>query len=120
MDSYEPFPNCVKFKDRFGLYHFITRFDQLLPSTLMGLVLGWLCWQTRSVLPGMVLHATYNATFMLLAYYQGVPGATRFHQDELLFWWALAAVPIGLAVAGAVWLFRVRRREWDLGDGNRT
>ncbi len=54
----------------FGLFHFISTFDRLLPSTLLGLVLGWLCWQSRSVWPGMLLHAVYNAGWVLLAYYQ--------------------------------------------------
>jgi ABC-2 type transport system permease protein/sodium transport system permease protein len=53
----------------FGLSHFIFSFDRLLPSTLLGVILGWLCWSSRSVFPGMVLHATYNAVFVLLAYY---------------------------------------------------
>lgn len=54
----------------FGLFHCISLVDRLLPSTLLGLVLGWLCWHTRSLWPGMLLHAAYNAGWVLLAYYQ--------------------------------------------------
>jgi sodium transport system permease protein len=50
----------------FGLFHFVP-FDRLIPSTLLGLILGWVCWRTGSVLPAMLLHACYNALFMLLA-----------------------------------------------------
>jgi membrane protease YdiL (CAAX protease family)/ABC-type Na+ efflux pump permease subunit len=56
----------------FGLFHFVP-FDRLIPSTLLGLLLGWVCWRTGSVLPGMVLHACYNALFMLLVYYRVGP-----------------------------------------------
>ncbi len=55
----------------FGLFHFPSAFDRLLPSTLMGLVLGWVCWRSGSVLPGMFLHASYNALFVGLAYFWG-------------------------------------------------
>src|SRR5262249_42891919 len=44
----------------FGVFHVLFGFDRILPSTLLGLVLGWVCWQTGSVLPGMVLHACHN------------------------------------------------------------
>jgi sodium transport system permease protein len=42
----------------------------LVPSTLLGLVLGGLCWKTGSVFPGMALHACHNAILVLVAYYQ--------------------------------------------------
>jgi ABC-2 type transport system permease protein/sodium transport system permease protein len=51
----------------FGLFHFATAFDRLLPSTLLGLVLGWVAWNSRSVVPALLLHASYNAMIVLLA-----------------------------------------------------
>ncbi|HYT89282.1 MAG TPA: type II CAAX endopeptidase family protein, partial [Gemmataceae bacterium] len=53
----------------FGLFHAPQAFDRLLPSTLLGVVLGWVCWRSGSVLPGMLLHAVYNALPILLVYY---------------------------------------------------
>jgi sodium transport system permease protein len=108
----------------FGLFHFVTQFDRLVPSTLMGLVLGWLCWQTHSVLPGMLLHATYNATYLLLAYYQRQPrfsGNIQLVQDIPL-WWQAAAVPVGLAAAALVYWCRVRSevsRQWSVVSGQK-
>jgi sodium transport system permease protein len=86
----------------FGLFHFMSLIDKLVPSTLMGLLLGWVCWQTRSVLPGMLLHASYNALLMSRGYYEAVLGGTE-EFDEFLRWWLLAAVPAGVIGAGLIW-----------------
>jgi ABC-2 type transport system permease protein/sodium transport system permease protein len=94
----------------FGLSHFLFAFDRLVPSTLLGLVLGWLCWTTRSVIPGMVLHASYNAAFIaLLTYYQPADDDAPSEHAPLL-WLAVAGVLIGVAVA-LVQLSAWRRRE---------
>jgi ABC-2 type transport system permease protein/sodium transport system permease protein len=85
----------------FGLFHCVVQFDRLIPSTLMGLLLGWLCWQTRSVFPGMVLHAAFNATLIWLLYQDaGRQASANLH--DLPLWWLIAALPmaaIGVALA---------------------
>jgi ABC-2 type transport system permease protein/sodium transport system permease protein len=40
--------------------------QRLLPSTLLGLVLGLVCWTSNSVLPGMLLHVCHNSALVLL------------------------------------------------------
>src|SRR5262249_13999322 len=44
----------------FGLFHLITTdalaVERLVPTTFLGLVLGWVCWRTQSIFPGMLLH----------------------------------------------------------------
>lgn len=64
----------------FGLFHVILAGgaapQRLLPSTMMGLLLGWVTVRSGSVLPAMLLHAIHNSTLLLL---------TRFHQ-ELSHW----------------------------------
>ncbi len=54
----------------FGLFHVILEptfgLERLLPSTLLGLVLGWVCWTTGSVVPSMLLHACHNALLNVL------------------------------------------------------
>ncbi len=40
--------------------------ERLLPSTLLGLVLGLVAWVSGSVVPGMFLHACHNAVLVLL------------------------------------------------------
>lgn len=58
----------------FGAFHVIATSalstERFLPSTLMGLILGWVCYRTGSVLPGMLLHATHNGLLLMVAYYQ--------------------------------------------------
>ena len=58
----------------FGLFHVLTGnallIERLIPSTLMGLVIGWVALRTGSVLPGMVIHFVHNALLNLVLYYQ--------------------------------------------------
>jgi ABC-2 type transport system permease protein/sodium transport system permease protein len=75
----------------FGLTHVFLGgalgIERLLPSTLLGLVLGTLCWLTRSVWPGLILHVTHNTCLVL------------FGQTE----WAQAnQIPPIFFIAGAV------------------
>ena len=44
--------------------------ERLLPSLLMGVVLGCIAWRSGSVLPGMVLHALNNAVLLTLSRYK--------------------------------------------------
>lgn len=56
----------------FGLFHAsvggIIALERVLSSTLLGLVLGWVCWTSRSVYPGMVLHVLNNSILLSLSY----------------------------------------------------
>lgn len=79
--------------------------ERLLPSLLMGLVLGVMAWQSGSVWPGIVLHAINNTLLLLLARYKDqlvearwIPGDSE-HLPTL--WLAAAA---GLAAIGTVLL----------------
>jgi ABC-2 type transport system permease protein/sodium transport system permease protein len=92
----------------FGLFHLVTTdslaIERLLPSTLMGLVLGWLCWRTRSVLPGMLLHSLHNGFLVTLAYYEpalkarGIGVAEQSHLPASWLLGSLLAVSIGVAL----------------------
>src|SRR5207302_8148612 len=48
----------------FGLTHVFLGgalgLHRLLPSTALGLILGWVCWTSGSVWPGMALHVCHN------------------------------------------------------------
>jgi ABC-2 type transport system permease protein/sodium transport system permease protein len=74
----------------FGLFHLLVTdmlvIERLVPSTLLGLVLGWLCWKSGSVLPGMGLHVVHNGLLVLMAYYEPqleAQGWTVAAQDHL-------------------------------------
>jgi sodium transport system permease protein len=57
----------------FGVFHLVAidrlHFERLVPSTALGLVLGWLCVRCGSALPGMLLHATHNSLLLAAAKY---------------------------------------------------
>jgi sodium transport system permease protein len=58
----------------FGVFHVLTTSvlgtERLLPSTFLGLILGWVCWRSGSILPGILLHACHNGLLLMVLYYQ--------------------------------------------------
>lgn len=91
----------------FGAFHVIATSalstERFLPSTFMGLILGWLCYRTQSVLPGMLLHATHNGLLLMVAYYQDELQARGWgvaEQSHLPAAWLACAV--GGVFAGVV------------------
>ena len=83
--------------------------ERFLPSTFLGLILGWVCWRTGSVLPGMLLHACHNGLLLLLACYRDALAKLSWdmsEQSHLPASWLVASL-IGAAVAG-VMLSRLR------------
>ncbi len=58
----------------FGIFHVLTGksllLERFLPTTMLGLVLGWIAWRTASVWPGIVLHVTHNGFLELVACYR--------------------------------------------------
>lgn len=93
----------------FALFHLLVTdslaVERLLPSLLLGLLLGWLAVRGGSVFPGMLLHAAHNSLVVLLGYYQAdlvaagwlTPDQERLPVSGLL----IAGV---LAAAGLAWL----------------
>jgi sodium transport system permease protein len=57
----------------FGLFHAsvfgMIAIERVLSSALLGFALGWICWTTRSVLPGMLVHMLNNGLMLSLAYW---------------------------------------------------
>jgi ABC-2 type transport system permease protein/sodium transport system permease protein len=97
----------------FGLFHAsvggVIAVERVLSSMALGLVLGWVCWTTRSVLPGMFLHALNNAFVVSLAYWgDGLKtlGIDVEGQRHLPPAWLVGASAIALAGAGLVYLGR--------------
>jgi ABC-2 type transport system permease protein/sodium transport system permease protein len=91
----------------FGVFHEILYSGRLLPSTFLGLVLGWVRWRTRSVLPGILLHALNNGLLLTVAYYGNELQIRGWGVEEKkhlpISWQALAAIGIiagiGLLIA---------------------
>ena len=93
----------------FGMFHVLGNMltpERFLPSTTLGIVLGWIALRTGSVIPGMFLHATHNSFLLIVAYYadalqaHGIGIAEGTHLPPL---WLASATTI--AVAGFVWMW---------------
>ena len=100
----------------FGLFHAsvggIIALERVLASALLGIVLGWVCWTSRSVWPGVVLHALSNSLMLLLARYGDELKARGWdiEQQKYLPVAILAAAVLGSLVgAFLVWLGRDRQ-----------
>ncbi|HOJ72917.1 MAG TPA: ABC transporter permease subunit/CPBP intramembrane protease [Phycisphaerae bacterium] len=48
----------------FGIFHFIM--DRVPVTALLGICLGYVCWQARSIWPGILFHALHNGLLMVL------------------------------------------------------
>ena len=70
----------------FGLFHVLSNsviaLDRLLPTTMVGLVLGYLAWKSDSILPGVILHSFHNAVVVFLGYYQPKLQEFEWFPDE--------------------------------------
>ncbi|MEO1615919.1 MAG: ABC transporter permease subunit/CPBP intramembrane protease [Planctomycetota bacterium] len=58
----------------FGLFHVVTGnvllIERFLPTTFLGLILGWIALRTGSIWPGVLMHFTHNALLNLAIKYQ--------------------------------------------------
>ncbi|MHB0959818.1 MAG: ABC transporter permease subunit/CPBP intramembrane protease [Pirellulaceae bacterium] len=54
----------------FGMFHVLNPTlltpERFLPTTFLGLFLGWVCYRTGSVLPGMMLHMLHNGLLLMV------------------------------------------------------
>lgn len=95
----------------FGLFHIFPggflAIERLLPSTLMGLILGWVRWQSGSVWPGALLHLAHNGLLLSAALFPQTFGPGLSEGNSGLPTEAMAA-SAAIASLGAllVWLGR--------------
>jgi ABC-2 type transport system permease protein/sodium transport system permease protein len=58
----------------FGVFHIsvggLAILERVLSSAMLGLVLGWVCYRTRSIYPGILLHVIHNGLLITLARYK--------------------------------------------------
>jgi len=92
----------------FGVFHVVATnmltVERFLPSAFLGLMLGWVCWRTGSVLPGIVLHVCHNGLLLMIAYYGDELAARGWGIEERthLPWSWLAAAAVGIAVGATI------------------
>jgi len=97
----------------FGLFHAsvggLILTERVLSSMAIGVALGWVCWTTRSVIPGMLLHAAVNGLVVGLGYWgDGLKslGLDADGQEHLHAQWLAGAAVLGAIGAGLVYLGR--------------
>ena len=100
----------------FGLFHIVLSGgaapERILPSTLMGALLGWLTWQSGSTIPAMILHAVHNSTLLLVVYSRDLLATWNIGQMEQehlpISWLAISAAILIAAVVSIRFLARTR------------
>jgi membrane protease YdiL (CAAX protease family)/ABC-type Na+ efflux pump permease subunit len=93
----------------FGLFHVLSNsviaLDRLLPTTLVGLVLGLLAWKSNSIWPGVLLHSLHNASVVFLGYYEPQLRQLSWFPDQssgLPWTWLVASLLVAVACLGAL------------------
>ncbi|MDB4749515.1 ABC transporter permease subunit [Rubripirellula sp.] len=99
----------------FGLFHVLTGnallVERFVPSTLMGLIIGWVAYRTGSVFPGIVIHFVHNGLLNMVLYYQdqlsflGAGFDDKTHLPAL--WLAISA---SLVMSGALIIWASSRK----------
>ncbi|MEL6109409.1 MAG: CPBP family glutamic-type intramembrane protease [Planctomycetota bacterium] len=93
----------------FGLFHVVLAGgaapERILPSTLMGLLLGWVAWQCKSSVPAIILHAVHNSTLLIMVHSRDLLAQWNIGQTEqqhLPALWLLISAVLGLG--GLLWV----------------
>ncbi|WP_425616210.1 ABC transporter permease subunit/CPBP intramembrane protease [Anatilimnocola sp. NA78] len=99
----------------FGVFHLsvggLAILERVISSAMLGLVLGWICYRTGSVYPGMLLHMVHNGWLMAMARWKEEIQKLGFDpKDQTHLPWQLIAVATVLVVVGALLIFIARRR----------
>jgi sodium transport system permease protein len=110
----------------FGVFHLITAgglaVERLPVSTFLGVVLGWLCWKSGSVLPGMLLHALHNSVLVSIGLYEpwlkerGWSAGADEHLPARILVGAVVGSAVGAVV---VWLLPSRQGDTTPPDDDR-
>ncbi|MCP4945390.1 MAG: CPBP family intramembrane metalloprotease [Planctomycetaceae bacterium] len=102
----------------FGLFHVLTGsallVERFVPSTLMGLIIGWVAYRTGSVFPGIVIHFVHNGLLNTVLYYQDqldFLGAGFDDQTHLPPLWLAIAAALVVVGSSLVWVSSRNRTE---------
>ncbi len=95
----------------FGAFHLLTEsviaLDRLVPTTLMGIMLAYVCWRTQSIVPGIFVHVLNNATVVCLPYFDKELQTVAwfpFKGDQLPIAWISALLALAAAALGVIYL----------------
>ncbi|MBR9802329.1 CPBP family intramembrane metalloprotease [bacterium] len=104
-DHFRPLGTILITAVAFGLFHVVLAGgaapERLLPSTLMGILLGWVRWRSNSLLPSILLHVVHNSSLLLVVQSRDLLeqwNIGQFQQQHLPATW-LAASAVGFAIS---------------------
>lgn len=63
--SFRKWPAILTVALVFSIFHFMI--DRMPVTALLGVMLGYLCWQCRSIWPGILVHVLHNGTTTVIA-----------------------------------------------------
>jgi ABC-2 type transport system permease protein/sodium transport system permease protein len=102
----------------FGMFHIITGgillAERLLPTTLLGVVLGWVRWRSGSVWPGIVLHMLHNGLLVSAGLYPETFGQMNKAVEGTGYvplTWLTGGIAVAAIGAALVWLGKPSIRE---------
>src|SRR5690606_30212345 len=87
----------------FGVFHLsvggLAAVERVVTSTFLGLVLGWMCWRTGTIWPGVATHTVHNGLLLSLAYWPDLlPGGKQTADSgHLPLTWIAAAAVVSFA-----------------------
>ena len=99
----------------FGLFHVIlgggAAPERVLPSTLMGVLLGWVAWRSNSTIPSIIVHVIHNSTLLIVVQSRELLAKWNVGQTEAehLPWWWLAISATALIAGIGLVSFAPRR-----------
>ncbi|QDU31180.1 ABC-2 family transporter protein [Anatilimnocola aggregata] len=99
----------------FGVFHLsvggLAVLERVISSAMLGLVLGWICWRSGSVWPGMLLHMVHNGLLMAMARWKSDIQKFGFDpENESHLPGQLLAVAAVMAIVGAALVFVGKRK----------
>lgn len=108
LKEYKPWIAILVTAGLFGVFHMISNsvisVDRLIPTTLIGLVLGFMAYKSSSIWPGVILHSVHNAVIVFLGYYQlqlmELPWFPKEEDPIPMLWVISALVVVGVAIGG--------------------
>jgi sodium transport system permease protein len=92
----------------FGIFHLsvggLVVLERVISSAMLGVVLGWVCWRSGSVWPGIALHMTHNGLLMAMARWRdevrklGFDSESESHLPAQILLVAAVIAAVGLAL----------------------
>lgn len=124
--SMSPWKTIIATALLFGTFHLISAsgltLSRLLPTTMMGLVLGWVCYRSGSIIPGILLHGLHNALTVCFAYFRDdmVEKGWIVKEQSNVPWEALAVGGIGAVLGGGILLLMKPRDTGGTGSSTKA